>query len=76
MWQNIVSKKKPTERVQFSAGKESILKGINSMFNFNVFKCDVKYVIRRLLVGLPLSYLILKFLGVVMLFLGALVGEL
>ena len=46
------------------------------MFNFSVFKTDVKYVIRRLLVGLPLSYLILKFLGVVMLFLGALVGEL
>lgn len=46
------------------------------MFHFNVFKTDVKYGIRRLLVGLPLSYLILKFLGIAMLFLGALVGEL
>lgn len=46
------------------------------MFNFSIFKNDVKYVVRRLAVGLPLSYLILKLMGYAMLFLGALVGEL
>lgn len=59
-----------------SGPRNKFIKEICSMFNFSIFKNDVKYVVRRLAVGLPLSYLILKLMGYAMLFLGALVGEL